>query len=289
MENGKEFVEPHFFEQKKELKNQGDYWLCEHCGLSDDHGNHIPVRYDTFGGAPRAGYHHFTPSSVQPKTVLGEFRCAGCGESEANGMHISSEEAFPDARATRNVAPDEVHEYEAEALINWPDQRAVREFCGVCGKPEKDRLHFHEFKLVFGGYTCQHCGLPISADVHKGVDVEGITERPVRELDEVMPASEFWVDEDKKERKKLFGRVKVDPQDDGDRGVLRYSDGVIDQMVRAADEDEYKAAMENRRRYNADVKPKKKGLILPNWAVVSVLGSSVAANVVLYIYVIINN
>jgi hypothetical protein len=147
-------------------------------------------------------------------------------------MHV-----FPDARVIREEPkPFDVHEYEQEDVRTFGDHKFVRELCAICWKPEKDRLHFHDFKLVFGGFNCSICGGLISDEVHTGVNPEGITERPVRELVETQPAEEFWVDEDKKVRPRIFGRNK-----DGQPAVHYLPEEVIniDELVENADENNY--------------------------------------------------
>jgi hypothetical protein len=239
-------------------------------------------------GKEFVGAHRYTHWNGLKDHDLGVAICDTCYKSESDGNHIPMP-SFPIGKESK---PLDVHEYEAEALINWPDERVAREFCGVCGKPEKDRLHFHEFKLVFGGYNCQICGGLISDDVHTGVDPEGITERPVRELVETKSSEEFWVDEDKKVRPRIFGRNK-----DGMLAIHYLPEEVIniDELVDDANEVNYfndshagKVYMSGGTPIKITEEKPKSRFSLGDKVVLGALGSGLAVNLVISIYNIIN-
>lgn len=101
-----------------------------------------------------------------------------------------------------DISGKEIHEFVQEEVASSTHGPYIQVLCEICGGPEKTRLHFHEFKLVFGGYTCQICAQTIDAECHHGVNVEGITERPIRETVETVPDDKFWVNETEEQLRK---------------------------------------------------------------------------------------
>lgn len=64
--------------------------------------------------------------------------------------------------------------------------------CDICGDPADSPLHYHEFRLAFGEFYCAICLEKVDAPQHKGVNMDGITERPVREVEPLVSNEEFW-------------------------------------------------------------------------------------------------
>lgn len=131
-----------------------------------------------------------------------------------------------------------------DSMVMAGEKGYIRAVCDICGEPAESRLHYHDFKLVFGGYTCQICAQPIEAACHVGFDLEGITDRPVRELVETKTAEEFWAQEENEGRRNavqksidaILGR-KVDKPI-----MLHHTDEEvinIDELVDNADEKKY--------------------------------------------------
>lgn len=131
-----------------------------------------------------------------------------------------------------------------DSMVMAGENGYIRAVCDICGEPAESRLHYHDFKLVFGGYTCQICAQPIEAACHVGFDLEGITDRPVRELVETKTAEEFWAQEENEGRRNavqksidaILGRKAEKPL------TLHYLPEEvinIDELVENADEKKY--------------------------------------------------
>jgi hypothetical protein len=80
-----------------------------------------------------------------------------------------------------------VHEFEPGAKDKY-----IKTSCLACGEYEDSPVHYHEFRLAFGEFYCAICLEKVDAPQHKGVNMEGITERPVREVEPLKSNEEFW-------------------------------------------------------------------------------------------------
>lgn len=186
----------------------------------------------------------------------------------------------------------EVHEFVPDETVyyNTKDSEVIAEFCEQCDLDKNHPVHDmskkqHEFKLVFGGYRCSVCDRPIEDAVHQGVDLEGITDRPIRETVNTVPADQFWVDEELKPKRRLFNKMgypAIDPTTDQ---PTEYFDGTtVDKLV---EDSKYKRVVELKDEEKIGI-PVHSSVVTP-WAIVGfcALGLGIVGNSAISLYSIL--